>query len=117
MAQFLVSWVAKNKLEKNESDSLSLEGLRYFLENTFDIVIPFATTEFNLWEYTLIKAIRKVTQNETIVEKILKENSFSTGNSQETEEIKSLLTPLIGHINLKRMDGDEIEQHIEPFNI
>ncbi|PKC02194.1 hypothetical protein RhiirA5_504180 [Rhizophagus irregularis] len=63
MSRVLIYWVAKNKLEKNEIDSLSLEGLRYLLEKTFDTQIPFATPEFNIWEYSLIKAIRKVIQN------------------------------------------------------
>ncbi|CAG8745142.1 22546_t:CDS:2 [Rhizophagus irregularis] len=46
MSRVLIYWVAKNKLEKNEIDSLSLEGLRYLLEKTFDTQIPsFSTCE------------------------------------------------------------------------
>jgi hypothetical protein len=117
MSRILINWVAKNKLEKNEIDSLSLEGLKYLLDKTFDTQIPFATPEFNLWEYALVKAIRKVIQNEMIVEKILNERSLSMCNTKEVEEIKNLLTPLIGYINLNRMDVEEIKQHVEPFNI
>jgi hypothetical protein len=117
MSQVLVNWIAKNKLENSEIDSLSLEGLRYLLEKTFDTKIPFATPEFNIWEYTLAKAIRKVIQNVAIIEKILNKNSFSTCEPQEVEEIKSHLTPLIGYINLKRMDGEQIEKRVEPFGI
>src|SRR5207248_11292263 len=99
MSRVLVYWVAKNKLKKSEIDSLSLEGLKHLLEKTFDTQIPFATPEFNIWEYTLVKAIRKVIQNETLIEKILNENSFSC-NTRENEEVKSHLTPLIRYINL-----------------
>ncbi|GBB88630.1 hypothetical protein RclHR1_01520015 [Rhizophagus clarus] len=118
MSQVLINWVAKNKLENCENDSLSLEGLRYLLEKTFDSQIPFATSEFNVWEYTFVKAIKEVIQNnKTLVKEILDKNSFSTCRPQEIEEIKSHLTPLINYINLKRMNGEEIEQRIEPFNI
>ncbi|EXX56694.1 hypothetical protein RirG_213820 [Rhizophagus irregularis DAOM 197198w] len=115
MSQVLINWVAKNKLENSEIDSLSLKGLKYFLEKTYDTQIPFATPEFNIWEYTLAKFIRKVIQNETIIERILDKKSFSMCEPQEIEGIKNHSTPLIKFINLKRMDGEEIEQHVEPF--
>src|SRR3954447_16875022 len=77
MSRILVDRVAKNKLEVDKlEDPLSLEGLRYLLEKTFDSQIPFATSEINIWKYTLMKASRKVMQNETRVEKILNENSL-----------------------------------------
>ncbi|CAB4416433.1 unnamed protein product [Rhizophagus irregularis] len=117
MSRVLIYWVAKNKLEKNEIDSLSLEGLRYLLEKTFDTQIPFATPEFNIWEYSLIKAIRKVIQNETLIDEILDKSSFSTCEPQEVEEIKNHLTPIISYIDLNRMDTKEIKQHVEPFGI
>ena len=50
MSQILVRWVAKDKLKKDEVDSLSSEGLRYLLEKTYDTPIYFATPEFNAWE-------------------------------------------------------------------
>ncbi|CAB4387074.1 unnamed protein product [Rhizophagus irregularis] len=117
MSRVLIYWVAKNKLEKNEIDSLSLEGLRYLLEKTFDTQIPFATPEFNIWEYSLIKAIRKVIQNETLIDEILDKSSFSTCEPQEVEEIKNHLVPIISYIDLNRMDTKEIKQHVEPFGI
>jgi hypothetical protein len=117
MSRVLVYWVAKNKLEKSEIDSLSLEGLGYLLEKTFDTQIPFATPEFNIWEYSLMKAIRKVIQNETLVEEILDKSSFSICEPQEVGEIKNYLTTLIDYIDLNRMDIKEIKQHVEPFNI
>ena len=83
MYQILVNMVAKNKLEKNKIDSLSLEGLRYLLKNTINTKIPFATSEFNIWEYTLMKAARKVILNETLIEKILNKNSFSKCNNPQ----------------------------------
>src|SRR5438045_8360953 len=58
MSQILVKWVARNKLKKDEVDSLSSEGLRYLLEKTYDTPIYFATPEFNVWEYALMKAKR-----------------------------------------------------------
>ncbi|PKY40636.1 hypothetical protein RhiirA4_538976 [Rhizophagus irregularis] len=117
MSRILINWVAKNKLEKSEIDSLSLEGLKYLLDKTFDTQIPFATPEFNIWEYTLVKVIRKLIQNKTLVEKILNEKSLSICDTKEIENVKNLLTPLIGYINLNRMDVEEIKQHVEPFNI
>ncbi|PKK68137.1 hypothetical protein RhiirC2_551096 [Rhizophagus irregularis] len=117
MSRILINWVAKNKLEKSEIDSLSLEGLKYLLDKTFDTQIPFATPEFNIWEYTLVKVIRKVIQNKTLVEKILNEKSLSICDTKEIENVKNLLTPLIGYINLNRMDVEEIKKHVEPFNI
>ncbi|GBB88628.1 hypothetical protein RclHR1_01520013 [Rhizophagus clarus] len=117
MSQILVNCVSKNKLEKSEIDSLSLEGLRYLLEKTFDTQIPFATPEFNIWEYSLIKAIKVVVKNETLVEGILDKNSFSPCEPQEAEEIKNHLILLIDYINLNRMDVEEIKKHVEPFNI
>ena len=52
----------------------------------------------------------------SLVEKILNEKSFSMYDSQEIEEIKSHLTPLIDYmINLNLMDGKEIKR-VEPFN-
>src|ERR1044072_2902144 len=56
MSEILVNWVAKDKLKKDEVDSLSSEGLKYLLEKTFESQIPFATPEFNIWEYVLMKA-------------------------------------------------------------
>ncbi|CAB4416436.1 unnamed protein product [Rhizophagus irregularis] len=117
MVHILVQCVAKNKLEKRDRDSLSLEGLRYLLKKTFDARIPFATSEFNIWGYSLMKAIRTVTQTNTLVEQILNdESSFSTCEPQVIEEIKNHMTPLIDYINLNRMDAEEIK-HIELFNI
>jgi hypothetical protein len=116
MSRILVQCVAKNKLEKSKIDSLSLEGLRYLLEKTSYTQIPFATSEFNIWEYSLMKAIRKVIQNETLVKGILDKSSFSECNSQEIKGIKDNLSPLISYINLNRMDVEEIRQHVEPFN-
>ncbi|PKK68130.1 hypothetical protein RhiirC2_551074 [Rhizophagus irregularis] len=117
MVHILVQCVAKNKLEKKDRDSLSLEGLRYLLKKTFDVRIPFATSEFNIWEYSLMKAIRKVTQSNPLVEKILDDGSFfSTCEPQVIEEIKNHMTTLIDYINLNRMDAKEIK-HIELFNI
>ncbi|GBB88631.1 hypothetical protein RclHR1_01520016 [Rhizophagus clarus] len=117
MSRVLVYWVAKNKLEKSKIDSLSLEGLRYLLEKTSDTQIPFATSEFNIWEYSLVKAIREVIQNETLVKKIMDEISFSPCEPREVEEIRSHLIPLIDYINLNRMDTEEIKLHVEPFDI
>ncbi|RIA98958.1 concanavalin A-like lectin/glucanase domain-containing protein [Glomus cerebriforme] len=117
VSKILVDWVAKNKLEKNKIDSLSLEGLRYLLKKTFDAQIPFATPEFNIWEYALSKVTRKIIQDESLVETILEEKSFSLCYPREIEEIKNQLTPLIGYIDLKRMDAREIDQCVVPFNI
>ena len=50
MSRILVYWVAKINWKK----SLSLEGLRYLLEKTFYSKISFATTEFNIWDYSLL---------------------------------------------------------------
>jgi hypothetical protein len=66
MSRILVDWVAKNKLEKDKN-KLDPLGLGYHLEKTFGTQTPFATPEM---EYALIKATRKVTQNETLVENI-----------------------------------------------
>ncbi|RIA98957.1 hypothetical protein C1645_866174 [Glomus cerebriforme] len=114
ISKILVKWVAKNKLERSKIDSLSLEGLRYLLEKTFDAQIPFATPEFNIWEYALTKVTTNVIQNETF---ILNEESYSQCNSQEIEGIKNNLITLIDYINLNRMDSEEIKQHVEPFNV
>ncbi|RIA98960.1 concanavalin A-like lectin/glucanase domain-containing protein [Glomus cerebriforme] len=117
ISKILVDWVAKNKLEKTKIDSLSLEGLRYLLEKTFKAQIPFATPEFDIWQYALKKVTRKIVQNESLVEKILDEKSFSLCNSQEIKEIKIHLNTLIRYIDLKRMDAKEIDQHVAPFEI
>ncbi|RIA98963.1 hypothetical protein C1645_731305 [Glomus cerebriforme] len=76
ISKILIEWVAKNKLEKTKIDSLSLEGLKYLLEKTLDAQTPFATPEFDIWQYTLVKVTRNVTKNETLVEKILNGNLF-----------------------------------------
>jgi hypothetical protein len=117
MKCILVQHMAKDKLEKNEIDSLSLKSLRYLLEKTFNTPISIATPEFNLWEYALMKAIRKVIQNETLIEEIWDESSFSVCEPQEVEGIKNYLTPLIGYIDLNRIDIKEIKQHVAPFDI
>ena len=70
-------------MKKNEVDSLSSEGLRYLLEKTFDSQIPFATPEFNVWEYALMKAKRE-----------------SNLARVEPRGIQEYLTPLINYINL-----------------
>ncbi|GBB88632.1 hypothetical protein RclHR1_01520017 [Rhizophagus clarus] len=60
MSRILINWVAKNKLEKKEIDSLSLEGLKYLLDKTLDDTqIPFATPEFDVWEYAFSKSYKK----------------------------------------------------------
>ncbi|CAB5164202.1 hypothetical protein RhiirA5_504179 [Rhizophagus irregularis] len=117
ISHILVDWVAKNKLEKDINDSLSLKGLRYLLEKTFNTKIPFATPEFNIWEYSLTKAIRKVMKKETLVKEILNKNSFSICNPQQIEELNLCLTPLISYIDLNRMNAKEIKQQVAPFNI
>ncbi|GBB88629.1 hypothetical protein RclHR1_01520014 [Rhizophagus clarus] len=117
MSNILVDWVAKNKLEKNKIDSLSLEGLRYLLEKTFKTKTPFATPEFDIWEYSLTKAIGKVKQKETLIKEILNKDSFPIHNSQSIEELKHYLTPLISYINLNRMDATEIKQYVAPLGI
>jgi len=73
---------------------LSLKNLGYLLEKTFDTQIPFATPEFNIWKDSLIKATRRVVQNETIVRKILNEIneiSFSVCNTREAESASRVL--------------------------
>ncbi|POG77546.1 hypothetical protein GLOIN_2v1545425, partial [Rhizophagus irregularis DAOM 181602=DAOM 197198] len=117
ISHILVDWVAKNKLERDINDSLSLKGLRYLLEKTFNTKIPFATPEFNIWEYSLTKAIRKVMKKETLVKEILNKNSFSICNPQQIEELNLCLTPLISYIDLNRMNAKEIKQQVAPFNI
>ncbi|GBB88635.1 hypothetical protein RclHR1_01520020 [Rhizophagus clarus] len=97
MSRILVDWIAMNKLKINEIDSLSLEGLKYFLMKTFNTEKPFATPEIELWDYILTKTKRE--------------------EMYDQQGVQKYLIPLARYINLNRMDAEEIKQHIEPFNI
>jgi hypothetical protein len=98
MSRILVNWVAINKLKNSENDSLSLEGLKYFLMKTLNTGKPFATPEIEIWEYILTKAKKKAM-------------------THDKQEIQKYLVPFARYINLNRMDAEEIKQHIEPFSI
>ncbi|CAB4460610.1 uncharacterized protein OCT59_010161 [Rhizophagus irregularis] len=92
--RYLVCWVAKDRLKKNEIDSLSIEGLRYLLMKTIDTKESFATPEIEIWEYALTKA-----------------------KTYGQQEVQKYLIPLARYINLNRMDPEEIKTHVEPYNI
>ncbi|CAG8533567.1 9942_t:CDS:1 [Funneliformis mosseae] len=113
MSQMLIVWVSKNKLgsyENDENDPLSLEGLKYLLMKTFDDTkTPFATSEFDIWNYTLKKVISIATNN--------RKTDLSKCNTDEKKEVKIHLTPFTYYIDLNRMDVDEIMKYIEPVNI
>ncbi|CAB4460615.1 hypothetical protein RhiirA5_425600 [Rhizophagus irregularis] len=96
MSRILVDWVAMNRLEKCVDDSLSCEGLKYFLIKTFDTQKPFATPEIEIWEYILARA---------------------KNGAYNQQGVQKYLNPLADYINLNRMDAEEIKQRIEPFNI
>jgi hypothetical protein len=101
MSRILVNWVAKDKLKKNEIDSLSSEGLKYLLMNTFNTENHFATPEFEIWEYALMKAKR----------------SLAATTTYDQQRVREYLTPLIGYMNLNRVDPKEFKQHIEPLGV
>ncbi|RIA98953.1 hypothetical protein C1645_588186 [Glomus cerebriforme] len=105
ISQILVDWVAKDKLEKNDIDALSLEGLKYLLMKTINSKKPFATPEFEIWEYVLMKAINEF------------EGGMILEPHREIKEIRKCLTPFTHYIDLNRMDAKEIEQYIEPYNV
>ncbi|PKY40639.1 hypothetical protein RhiirA4_394949, partial [Rhizophagus irregularis] len=92
--KLLVCWVAKDRLEKNKIDLLSIEGVRYLLMKTIDTKESFATPEIEIWEYALTKA--------------------KTYDQQKAQEY---LTSLARYINLNRMDIKEIRSYVEPYNI
>ncbi|CAB4416430.1 unnamed protein product [Rhizophagus irregularis] len=93
MSRILVDWVAMNKLKKGVNDSLSFEGLKYFLIKTFDTKKPFATPEIEIWEYILARA------------------------KKDQQGVQQYLSKLADYINLNRIDAEEIKNRIELFNI
>ncbi|GBB88636.1 hypothetical protein RclHR1_01520021 [Rhizophagus clarus] len=94
----LVYWIAKDKLKKNEIDSLSIEGLRYLLMKTFDTKEPFATPEIEIWEYIIMKTKREAMM-------------------YDQQEIQKYLIPFARYVNLERMDAEEIKTQVEPYNV
>ncbi|GBB83792.1 hypothetical protein RclHR1_10460006 [Rhizophagus clarus] len=114
MSKLLIDSVAKFRLNPLEDDSLSLLGLKYLLSKTFEIKVPFATTEFELFKYTLIK-IKKL-----IIKGYLPTHDSTFNMDYEPIIVKGIqkqLKPLLPYFDLHRMDFMCIMNYIEPLNI
>ncbi|RIA98909.1 hypothetical protein C1645_748422, partial [Glomus cerebriforme] len=114
MSKLLIDFVAKFKLNPLQDDSLSLYGLRYLLSKTFEIQIPFATPEFELFKYTLNKVKR------TIIKDYLpnKDSTFNMDYEPNiVKEIQKHLKPFLPYFDLHRMEFICIMKYVEPLNV
>jgi hypothetical protein len=114
MSKLLINFVSKFKLNPLEVDSLSLLGLKYLLSKTLEVKVPFATTEFELFKYTLIKIKRMFIKDYL-------PNQDSVFNmdydSNLVKEIRKQLKLLLPYFDLHRMEFMCIMKYVEPLNI
>ena len=116
MGKLLVDWVSKIQLfpEDANKDSLSLMGLQYLLDKTYDTKKSFATYEIAILEYTLIKTKQIVLEEN--IDSIM-DPYFMKYDSNSFERIKERLKPLLPFIDLRIVDAEDIVRKVEPLKL
>jgi hypothetical protein len=114
MGKLLVDWVSKIQLfpEDANKDSLSLMGLQYLLDKTYDTKKSFATYELAILEYTLIKTKQIVLEEN--VDSIM-DPYFMEYDSNSFERIKERLKPLLPLIDLRIIDSIQKVESLKLF--
>ncbi|CAG8625656.1 9857_t:CDS:1 [Acaulospora morrowiae] len=126
---YLADSVAKIPLDSIEFDRLSLQGLQCLLSKRNEKKI-FASSEYSVLRFTILSAARKVSQEAfSILDKRLlswseiKGLSLQDNNNNNLIEkklatsISDLITPVIEHIDFRRINGEILVKVIEPLNI
>ncbi|CAB4417244.1 unnamed protein product [Rhizophagus irregularis] len=115
MSKLLIDFVAKFNLNPLKDDSLSLLALKYLLSKTLDVKVPFATTEFELFKYTLIKIKRIIIKDYYLPNQ---DSAFIMDYEPNiVKDIQKQLKPLLPYFDLHRMDFMCIMKYVEPLNV
>ncbi|CAG8513532.1 11606_t:CDS:2, partial [Acaulospora morrowiae] len=111
---YLADSVAKIPLDSIEFDRLSLQGLQCLLSKRNEKKI-FASSEYSVLRFTILSAARKVSQEAfSILEKRL---LLWSEIKKLATSISDLITPVIEHIDFRRINGEILAKVIEPLNI
>jgi hypothetical protein len=127
----LVESVAKIHLESIESDRFSFKALECLLSHTQDNnMIPFATPEYSVFRYSLIRIASQISKDATIIlEEYLPFMDKISGYPIQVDTIDDpkfieirphviqMFTPLLDYIDLWRIDAQILEYIIEPLGI
>ncbi|GES97495.1 hypothetical protein GLOIN_2v1656935 [Rhizophagus clarus] len=137
----LAESVAVIPLNTLEIGRLSIAGLRYLLEYTYQKDFPFATTEYDVFRYSAILTAKQISDDayEALKKRLLTSKSVDTtdnddddddndddgrGDDNDNDEaiidrdrIADELEPLTKYIEFKRISGKVIHDIIDPLEI